>query len=131
MKIRHLRQHEQLPIKHGLEPLPLDPQWAWVAENELGVVVGVLLLAPVHGAVFVARLVAGDNPPVTWVRRILTQASKDVLERGYRVAFAYFSMDRPTEARLAKLMMGHGDPTRHGAVVSSQAMCVWSVEDWI
>lgn len=132
MKIRQMRKREVLPIKTGMEPLELDHEWVWVAEDDrTGVVVGVLILAPCHGSIFVVRVVAGPDAPVTWLRRILTHAGRAVLERGYKVAFTYFNLDRPNEMRLAKLMMGHGVPERRGAVIANQAMCVQSVEDWI
>lgn len=126
---RKLFKGEELPFHHGLEPLELDPEWGWVAEAG-GVVVGVLLLAPVHGSVMLVRLVGAENAPRIWFKKVLTLASKDVLARGYKVAFCHFNLEQPQEARLAKIIMGHGKSGRRAVSIAQHALCVSSIEDW-
>jgi len=112
-----------------MEPLQLDCRWAWIAlEHEQ--IVGLLLLAPVHGAVMLVRLVSGARAPVGWVKAVLTKASKDVLGRGYQIVYGYFNLDRPIEARLAKMMVNHGKKGRQSLLMARHALCACAVEDW-
>ena len=129
MIARQLQYGEKIPFQHGLEPLIIDYRWAWVAVDN-GTIVGLLLCAPCHGAALLVRLIGTRGAPVTWVRQVLTTASRDLIERGYRVAFVYFSLDNPAEVRLAKLLMRHGKDGRKGVLGGKHILCVTAVEDW-
>lgn len=118
-----------IPFRHGLEPLPLDKNWAWVCISG-GFIVGLFLASPCHGSAFIVRVIAGDGAPKTWVRRIFRQAAKDMIEMGYRVAFTFLNLQRTEEARLAKMITHVCKPETTGVVASTQAMVAMSLQDW-
>lgn len=127
MTVRKLQVGDEIPFKHGLEPLPLDLNWAWVAIDTTKVV-GLLLAAPAHGCAFMMRLICREAP-ITCARALIRKFAQDIYADGYRVAFSYFNLEREEEARLVKLMV-HRSKEHTGVLASRQAICVTAVEDW-
>lgn len=128
MTVRKLQAGDEIPFKHGLEPLALDPNWAWVAvEGER--IVGLLLACGCHNSVFLVRLICQDAPK-TCIRQLIRKCAQDVRQAGYLVAFCYFDLERDEEVRLVKLMANHSKD--HGGVLASRhAICVTAIDKWI
>lgn len=129
MTLRKLCEDDVIPFKHGLEPLKLDCNWAWVAEKDKQIV-GLFLAAPCHGSVMLIRLVAGEGAPIHWAKALLSKAASDMIADGYQIAFVYLNLSRPLEQRLAKLMMNVGKPEHRAMVAGNNALCAIGLEDW-
>jgi hypothetical protein len=97
MLIRNLQLYEKAPdFKTGFESLAIDPNWAWVAE-ENGNKWGILLAAPCHGLVYLARLCVADGAPVFTAAWLLRHFIRDCNERGYKAYFTHVDPTNETE----------------------------------
>lgn len=83
MRVRHLRDHENWPdtLNMGFNGDCLDREWCWVAE-ENGVVIAGLLATPLHGLVFLLRLVTVAKAPTTATLALFRIVLKETQERG-------------------------------------------------
>jgi hypothetical protein len=113
---RHLRRGERLPDKlnnlAGLntEFIVIDPEWCWVAEFQ-GRIVAVLLGAPVHGMLFLMRIVAMPNCPSSTLVVLLRQVFRDAVEQGCVTFCTFLDAAREEENRLLKLALRCGAKT--------------------
>lgn len=107
--IRHLGEGEPTPfLLKEFANLKLDGQWAYLAENEQGKVVGALLTANVHGLLAILRLITDEEAPPTTALRLLRAAFRESRERGLLGAVTLLEPRRPVERKLGKLLERKG-----------------------
>jgi hypothetical protein len=102
MLVRNLQLDEICPdFKTGFEKLAIDPTWAWIAE-ESGTKYGILLAAPCHGLVYLARLCVVEGAPVFTTVLLLRGFIRDASARGYKAYFTHVDPTRENERQFIK-----------------------------
>ena len=99
-KIRTLREGEAMPqhLDTGFESLPVMNSFVWVAENK-GRIVGILMAAPCHGLIFLARLrIEGGNPSAAHL--LFRHCMRDCKDMGFVGYFSYIDPQRESEAAM-------------------------------
>jgi hypothetical protein len=97
-KVR-IRHPEKLDIITGLEPMELDMDWVWVAEQQ-GKQIAVMVAANFHGMAFMLRLIALPEAPPSTVLHLLREASKEAQKRGTKGFASMFDLTVPVERRM-------------------------------
>ena len=97
-KVR-IRNPEKLDIITGLEPMELDMDWVWVAEQQ-GKQIAVMVAANFHGMAFMLRLIALPEAPPSTVLHLLREASKEAQKRGTKGFASMFDLTVPVERRM-------------------------------
>ena len=97
-KVR-IRHPEKLDIITGLEPMELDMDWVWVAEQQ-GKQIAVMVAANFHGMAFMLRLIALPEAPPSMVLHLLREASKEAQKRGTKGFASMFDLTVPVERRM-------------------------------
>lgn len=98
--VRTLKPDEEMPqhLGTGFEQMPVMKDFVWVAELE-GKVIGILMAAPCHGTVFLARLRTEKSAPAMAVPLLFRKFVKDCVERGFKGYFTFIDPAFDAERR--------------------------------
>ncbi len=104
MSVRTLRAGEAMPegFATGFENLPLQADWVWIAEKE-GIPVGVLLAAPCHGIIYIARLCLKEVQNKMVAVALLRALFRDTKARGYLGYLFHINPMREVEREMIPL----------------------------
>ena len=100
---------EELKAGEPWIALDLDPDWVWVAHDERGAIVGLLIAAPCHGMVFLWRIKMLPTAPHFALGRLFRAFIRDLRKRGCVGYMALLDVvSSPTEQQLAKIAFRAG-----------------------
>jgi hypothetical protein len=80
----------------GFENMPVMKSFCWVAEYN-GSVVGMLMAAPCHGLLYIARLRIEDGAPRATALLLFRKMMRDAKERGLLGYFTHIDPSRESE----------------------------------
>lgn len=83
MTVRHLGPGEGWPenVPVGWEGPTLDHNWCWLIEDESGPIGG-LMACPMHGAIFLLRVVVANAAPAGTLRTLLHGVLREARSNG-------------------------------------------------
>lgn len=111
MQVRNLRPGDALPTEQlsrdnlpfGLDNLPLDCEWTWVAIRDAQII-GILCAAPVLGLLWLLRIsVTPDSPPAAPML-LLRRAFRDARRRGLLGYVTFLSDSAAAESKLMRIV---------------------------
>lgn len=98
-----LKADENWPLLH------LDMEWVWLAHDQEGKIVGILIAAPCHGLVFIWRVKMLKSAPYWALGRLLRRFIRDIRQRGCLGYITWLDVcNRPAEEALAKIAFRAG-----------------------
>ena len=103
IQVRTLREGEQMPqhLGTGFEAMPIDPNWAWVAESD-GEIVGILLAGSCHGLIYLMRVCVQKGASPMAVRMLLEKTRRDCAARGFKGFFFHINPTMPVDRKLQR-----------------------------
>lgn len=104
---RHLDKNEEIPqFGHGIPDSPLSQRdWVWVAlSSKDDSPLAILVAAPAQGLAYLMRIYAIKDAPRSVFVGLLRKSLADIHSRGYTKYLTTLSLDRPEEAKLARLI---------------------------
>jgi hypothetical protein len=108
--VRLMRKGEVIPsgLEAGFDLLgKLDPDWIWVLDVG-GVVKGVLVASPAHGAAMIWRISVEPGQSTMAVGKLLRAFLRDIRGRGIAGYLTALSLTREPEKRLAAIIEQSG-----------------------
>jgi hypothetical protein len=108
-EVRNVEDGDCLPesLYTGFEKMPMDSDWAWIAVKK-ATINGILIAAPCHGVVFIARLVVRRDAPFETLPLLLRNFFKDAKGRGFSGFITYLDPTRDEESALLRLVRKAG-----------------------
>jgi len=102
IEVRNLQADEAFPsfMDDWMKKSTTMREWVWVAKDD-GNPVGVVVGAPVHGLVYLARIRTSEGAPSTTVLALMRKCFADCKERGF---FGFFTQLNPTLREESKLI---------------------------
>lgn len=104
---RHLDKYEEVPqFGHGFPDSPLSQKdWMWVAySSKDDTPLAIIIAAPTQNLAFLMRAYAISTAPKSVFVGLLRKSLADISSRGYTKYVTSLSLDRPQEAKLARLI---------------------------
>ena len=83
----------------GFEAMPVMKSFCWIAEHE-GRIVGMLMAAPCHGLVYIARVSVEEPAPAMTALLLFRNSLKDCRQMGFVGYFTHIDPSRETERGL-------------------------------
>lgn len=101
--IRHPRPDElhTLDILKEFHSLPLDGQWIWLAEQD-DKVLGMAMASPMHGILFLMRMLVVEDAPPTIALSLIKRMGKDSKARGCFGYMCLLDPKQPAEMKLGR-----------------------------
>lgn len=94
-------------LTQGFENVTIDPNWAWVYSTPSGIK-ALILVAGAHNLAFVIRMVATADFPKLHLRELMRNTLRDLAGRGYKGVMVGLDWERPTEAKLIRVLINMG-----------------------
>lgn len=122
------QKHEEARLMKAGEVIPssleaafdilgmLDPEWVWVLAVD-GLIKGVLIASPCHGAAALWRLSVEKGQSNMAVGRLLRAFLRDCRKRGVKGYLTFLTQGRPAEDRLASILEHSGGKKIKGGMV--------------
>jgi hypothetical protein len=103
-EVRTLRPDESIPdgLNTGFERMPIMPDWCWLAEEE-GITQGILMAAPCHGLVYLARVCVKEEANKAVLLALFRALFRDTKARGFKVYITHLDPTKELESRLIGL----------------------------
>lgn len=104
---RSLDKTEPIPqFGHGFPDSPLSQRdWVWVAySSKDDSPLAIIIAAPTQGLAFLMRIYATKDAPRSVFVGLLRKSLADIHSRGYHKYVTNLSLDRPKEAKLARVI---------------------------
>jgi acetyltransferase (GNAT) family protein len=80
----------------GYEAMPVMKSYCWVAEHE-GRIVGMLMAAPCHGVLYIARICVPEGAPKLTAAMLFRHVMADAKKMGFLGYFTHIDPSRETE----------------------------------
>ena len=109
IEVRNLQPDEDFPpfMDEWMKTPATMREWVWVAIKE-GEVVGLLVAAPCHGLVYLARFQTVQNAPASTMLHLLRRCFADCRQRGFGGYFSQVNPTLETERKIIGLVRANG-----------------------